>query len=736
MVKKNWIIALLILVALLVRVVGVYPGFTVDHPDEPGSYITAIHMFYNFLMPGRFDYPAGMPLLHLLIYWIFIFPFVFFKIFFFHPDMVITLFNLGFDFFSQSKEAIFGVSGLNALYWSRYIAAVVGTGAVILTYLTTKKLFGKPTGIFAAFFLALNFRHVLASHFALPDIHSSFFNVLTLFASVLLFEKNTRARYIFAGIAAALALSMKYQPLAYLPFFVAHVLLAFKKKSFLYLFYKDFILGILASFVAFVFVNPYYLFNIQEAIFQNNKDYVRYGMGQLWFRAYQYFYLFHWGIGKLPSIAIVLGIFFMLFRSFRKFLIIFSFVSAFMFVTTYYSSAYPRNFTAVMPYLMIFAGFFMGVLYGWLKKINIRFGIFLIAIIIAIFNFSSIKNVIILDINYSKEWNFVSFNNWLQKYLPQNITMRAYDISPTYQTRFAFKNKNITLKNWDYTQGPNSLAEFQEEETQFAILDTATFQLATYWWRGWSDPKRFFKFDNIPFDYIQNSFFGLSVRELMPHTVYEFYKPWQAQDVRNYLVFKIPQRPQELGSKIVSFNFDKGDEGWKPVNPFDLSPMNGGWIKEEGQVFPGSLVIKSVGDTTQRLASKPIKINPGKLYTVKGFIKSDKVIDLEAREGFIRIDMYKNINSASENNLGDVVAMSARAYKTGEWIELQTSILASENIKFMVISFQKSHSSGSPDYLDDVELFETNSIVQESFKELPYIKSTIPLESIYYNSFL
>lgn len=736
MIKKNWVVISVLFVALIIRVVGVYPGFTVDHPDEPSSYIAAINMFYNFLMPGRFDYPAGMPLLHLLIYWIFIFPFVFFKIFFPHPNMVLALFSLGFDFFSQFKEAIFGVSSLNALYWSRYIAAIIGTGSVILVYLTAKKLFGKSTGIFAAFFLAFNFRHVLASHFALPDIHSSFFNILTLYASVLLLEKNTRGRYIFAGVAAALAVSMKYQPLAYLPFFTVHVLWAFKNKNLWYLFYKDFIVGMVASFIAFVAVNPYYLFNIQEAISQNNRDYVRYGMGQLWLRAYQFFYLFHWGIGKLPSIAIVLGIILMLFKSFRKFLIVFSFVSAFLFVTTYYSSAYPRNFTAVMPFLMIFAGFFMDVLYQKLRKINIKLGIVLITAIIAVFNFSSIKNVIILDINYSKEWNFVALNSWLQKNLPQSTTARVYDISPTHQTQLAFKDKNITVKSWDYTQGPNSLSEFQEEGTQFAILDTATFQLATYWWRGWSDPKRFLKFNDIPFDYIQNGFFGLSLKELMSYTVYELYKPWQAQDVRNYLVFKIPKKPEDLGEKIAVFNFDKGEEGFRSVNPFNFSPLVAGWMRDEGKISLGSLFFTSGGDATQRLVSLPIKIKPGHLYTVKGLLKSELTGESQDRDSFIRMDFYKDKKEAEQGELGDSVAISARAYKTGQWVEEQASLIAGKDQSYLTISFQRAGFQGGTIYLDDVELFEAKSLPEEPFKNLRYINPSIPLESIYYNSFL
>ena len=734
--KKNWILILIIFLALLVRMVGVYPGYTPDHPDEPGSYLTAIHMFYNFLMPGRFDYPAGMPFLHLLIYSIFILPFVLLKLFILHPKMIFEFFNLGFNFFTQFQEEIFGPRSIYAMYWSRYIAALFGTGTVVLVYFITKKLFSKSAGIFAAFFLAFNFRHVLASHFGLPDIHSSFFNVLTLFACVLLFEKNTRKRYIFAGISAALALSIKYQPFAFLPFFVVHFLWAVKKRSFWYLFNINFILAMLASFIAFVAVNPYYLFNIDEAMIQNNKDYVRYGMGRLWLRGYQYFYLFHWGIGQLPSLAIVLGIISMLFLRFKKFLIIFSFVSAFFFVMTYYSSAYPRNFTAVIPYLMIFAGFFMNVLYQKLRKINLKLGIVLITAIIVVFNFSSIKNVIILDINYSKEWNFVAFNNWLQKNLPPDITARVYDISPTQQTRLTFEDKNITLKSWDYTQGSNSLAEFQEEGTQFAILDTYEFYFVNYWWSGWADYKRYLKYGDVPFDYVQNSYFGLTIKELMQYTVHEMYQPWQAQTLKNYLVFKIPKKQEVLGNKIAMFTFDKGDDGWKSVNPFNFPQLTGGWVKDAGNNFPGSLTIKSAGDRTQRIVSQPIKIKPGLLYTVRGFLKAEKTQNPEDRDGYIRMDMYKSLNEAKSNNLGDVASVSPRAYENGEWMDVQASLVTPRSAEYLVISYQRKNSSTTENYLDDVELFETNSIPQEPFKELPYIKPTIPLGSIYYISFL
>ncbi len=735
-IKNNRIAILIFFIALAVRVIGVYPGYTSDHPDEPGSYRTAIHMFYNFLMPGRFDYPAGMPFFHLLIYVIFILPFVFLNLLFLHPDVIFAFFSQGFNFFSQYQEAIFGERNVNALYWSRYISAAVGVGAVVLTYLTAKKLFGKTAGIFAAFFLTFNFRHVLASHFGLPDIHSSFFNILTLFASVLLFEKNTRGRYLFAGIAAGLALSMKYQPFAYLPFFVVHFLWAIKKRSFWYIFCKDFILSILVSFVAFIIINPYYLFNIENVMIRNRQDYIRYGMGQLWLRGYQFFYLFHWGIGQLPSMAIILGIISMLFLKFRKFLIIFSFVSAFFFVMTYYSSAYTRNFTAVMPYLMIFAGFFVDIVYRGLLKINIRIGTILIFAIILIINFTSIRNAIVLDINFSKEWNLVALGDWLDKHLPQDTKVRKYDLSITPQALLSLKNKNIQFKEWDYSGGPNSLAEFQEEGTQFAILDTYTFYFMNYWWSGWKDYTRYFKYDNVPFDYAQDSYFGLTIKELMRYTVYEIYQPWQAQTLKNYLVFKIPKKQKELGKNIAAFNFDKGDEGWRAINPFGFPDLSGGWVKDIGNKSSGSLSIGSAGDTTQRIVSNPIVIKPGMLYTVKGFIRFEKGYSMQDQDGFIRLDTYNNLNMAKSGRMGDAVAVSTRAFENGEWMAVEGSIIAPQDAKYLVISYQRKNSGTTENYVDNVELFEAENISTEPFREVPYINPTIPPGSIYYISFL
>jgi hypothetical protein len=694
-----------------------------------------------------------MPLLNLIIYWIFILPYVFLKIFLSDPKMIVTLFHLGvFDFFTQFRALIFGVSDITALYWSRYIAAVVGTGAVVMVYSTTKKLFNKSAGLFAAFFLAFNFRHVLGSHFGLPDIYSSFFNTLALYGAVLLLEKNTRKRYIIAGITAALALSIKYQPFAYLPFFMVHFLWVFKKKSFWYLFNKDFILGTLSSIATFIVINPYYLFNIKEAMSQVSIDYIWYQMGIYAFRFYSYFYLYHFGIGAFPSIAILLGIVIMSFNNFKKNLLLLSFIVPFFFIITIYSNAgsYTRNFVSVIPLLMIYAGFSMDILYGSLKKINKSMGGIIIVIILILINSSSIKNSVVLDYNYAKPWNIDSLTNWLRENIPSNITIAPYQIPFAYQEQMMLKSKNIKRLDWNYAGGPNSLAEFQEEGMQFAILNTEAFQLATYRWRGWNDYKEYFKYNNVPFDYIQSSFYGLAMKELMQYTVYEVYKPWQAQGERNYLVFKIPEKPTEIGKKIAYFGFDIGKDMWRIRSSFGFETIKGGWADQEGNSSKGALVItKGGGIPTSRLSSPAVPIKRGMVYTVRGFIKNDPGIRDADNEGFLRIDFYKNNSEAEIDGLGISVALSKRASVSGGWEEVKASIRAPADAKYLTISFQrkepvifgtrsfkKSQELKFSSYLDDVELFESFIQPDEAFSEFPYIKPTIPMESIYSNSFL
>lgn len=667
------------------------------------------------------------------------------KVFIFNPFSFLDLLASPNTFFITYKDAIFGKVEINALYWTRYIAATFGTLSVGLLYLTAKRLFNREVGLFAAVFLAFNFRHVLGSHFGLPDVHASFFAMLTLFASVLLFEKNTKERYMFAGIAAGLAFSLKYQPFAFLPFLVVHLIWAIRKKSFWYLFHLPFIASMFLSILVFLLINPYYLPNFGNAMHQNSIDYKRYQMGIFRFRAYPIFYLLHWGIGVLPFVSVIGGIVAMLFTSPKKFVLPFSYVVVFMFVMTLYSNGgiYSRNFVGVMPFLMIFAGYFMYMFYVLLRKfLDKRVSLIIITLLLVVINFNSAKNSFILGLEYSRPWTTTTLSKWLEEKIPQNVTVREYPLFIPPKGVTTLQEKKVKRLSWSYDKGPNDLAEFQKEDTDFAILNAYNYQSIIYTWREFPNPKMYLQVHDIPFDYIDNTFYGASIRELMQYSVFEAYKPWQAQETSNFLVFKIPQKPKNIGVKIKDFTFSRQEELWKLRSNFGFDSASLERDKSEGRTDKGALKItKDSGILiASRFGSPPIPIKAGRLYTVSGWIKNSppRWIHYVNRDGFVRMDFYKSDNKEELDKVGVGVALSDRAEvtKDGNWIKVQASMVAPADTNYLTISFQSVEGNYYSLYLDDVELYEESQTPKEPFKETPYIKSTIPKESLYFNSFL
>src|SRR3989339_1287064 len=67
-VCNKMLLAILVL-ALALRFVGVYPGYHPYHSDEGMSYSSAIEMIRNLnLDPGRYDYPSLVPIIHSILY--------------------------------------------------------------------------------------------------------------------------------------------------------------------------------------------------------------------------------------------------------------------------------------------------------------------------------------------------------------------------------------------------------------------------------------------------------------------------------------------------------------------------------------------------------------------------------------------------------------------------------------------------------------------------------------------
>jgi hypothetical protein len=96
--------------------------------------------------------------------------------------------------------------------WARALTAALGTGAVLLTYLLGRRLYGPAAGLLAAAALAVYPAAVGDAHYVTTDTPSMFFTVAALLVITgLAFGAGRPHRRAFgAGFAAGLAISTKY----------------------------------------------------------------------------------------------------------------------------------------------------------------------------------------------------------------------------------------------------------------------------------------------------------------------------------------------------------------------------------------------------------------------------------------------------------------------------------------------------------------------------------------------
>ena len=187
--KKTSPIVLVIIIALIIRLIGLDHGFPyIYHPDEPTIIRSALGIRFN-PNPHHFDWP------HLYIYLNYFIYMVFAKF----RDIIIAV---------GLKSLLIQIAPLmyndNLIFYllSRALSAVLGALTVIPIYLWTKNLADKKTALFATALLALTPLHVRNSHYALIDVPMLFFLCWALYFS-------TRSA-VLSGLFLGFSASTKY----------------------------------------------------------------------------------------------------------------------------------------------------------------------------------------------------------------------------------------------------------------------------------------------------------------------------------------------------------------------------------------------------------------------------------------------------------------------------------------------------------------------------------------------
>lgn len=144
---------------------------------------------------------------------------------------------------------------------ARFNSVLLGTATVFVIYLVARRLWGERAGLVSAALLAVNFLHVRNSQYAVNDVPSTFFLILSFYYALHVAQEGKLRYYLLSGLMAGLAASTKYNAgVVVISLAVAHWLyckgLSGSIKPF---FLSKLVLSALASLGGFILGTPFSL---------------------------------------------------------------------------------------------------------------------------------------------------------------------------------------------------------------------------------------------------------------------------------------------------------------------------------------------------------------------------------------------------------------------------------------------------------------------------------------------
>lgn len=178
------------------------------HPDEYHSLRGFLALLTADLNPHFFNY--GSLYLYLV-------------------SLFILLLNPGASLALWLQDFLFSDAGRLLRTWTfdaRLATLTCALFSLYVVYLLGRRLWGERAGLASAALLALLPLHVLLSHYATVDVTQTLFILVALYLSVALVERPSWRGFAWAGVAAGLAASTKYNGAAVLVAPVLSALLA------------------------------------------------------------------------------------------------------------------------------------------------------------------------------------------------------------------------------------------------------------------------------------------------------------------------------------------------------------------------------------------------------------------------------------------------------------------------------------------------------------------------------
>jgi 4-amino-4-deoxy-L-arabinose transferase-like glycosyltransferase len=322
----------------------------------------------------------------------------------------------------------------------RLLTGIFGTLTILVVYYAGRQIRGRRTGLLAAALLAVNYLHVIHSHYATFDVMVGFWASLTLLFSELIRTRQEAKWYLLAGLCAGFAGATKYNGAVILIVpLLAHILVD-AKREWGWLDQRLFLtLG--AFLVGFFGGNPFALGNLTD--FLNDLATVLYhygtqhpgfeGLGNWrWYPS-----IFLSSADALWMIVGILGLGGLLWRDWRKGLLLLSFPILYYLVISRFVVRFERNLVPMLPFLAVGGGWLLDVSTNWLTdrlEWGRPVGHMLATLAVALLLVLPLAASVSFDSALSQTDHRETAGRWVEKHIPpeSKIAIEHYSIPFDY----------------------------------------------------------------------------------------------------------------------------------------------------------------------------------------------------------------------------------------------------------------------------------------------------------------
>ena len=718
--SKNKILTLIIILASIVRFVGLIPN--IAHPDELYIIKASRNLVYNIIQYGNFDphaYKYGSVIFYLqsLVYLpIILAGSILLKVGFADPPP-----KTGAPLIDFIEEVISTFPRLVYLE-GRAITALFGVGSVILVYFIAKKLFNKWVGLGSALFLAVSPFHVRDSHYITTDIPFLFFLLLALLFTIKLIEKSTWKWYLLTGLVIGLSSTIRYFPLALLPYPLALILSKNEKSKPI----KS-LLSLLMIPIGVSIGIPFAVFSESsrnQLLFDTQTQMQWYGTGITAFVLSAAQSLVSFGKKPLPDTALLLPVKFtkfylhlLFFKALNPLLILMSLLglatglikhtkktlflmliptASFIYTTFYISAVYERLILPLLPFAAILTSLFIYQFHTFLKNLKIRKKYLLTGAALILAAAPQIKSSLSASISCTTESAEMSMQETLKKKVPK--TANIAQVSPvTIPASQKTRVKKEVRPDTEF-----SIEELQKLNIDHLFINTSIFTRFLYPFKN--------NFFIPPRELYENAYIPLVLREYESRaTLIDMAERYPLCDGERFIYYKLPPVYSESGEPIYKEDFQENiSKQWELEDFNQNSKSTITHNANDGHTGKGALEYKWLGVyyRGQRLVLKEnFTVFPDQVYTLKAWVKSDSKIDPSQRDAFFRLDFFENKEEISLYPSRNI-ALTNRIVGEPKWQQVSVTVKTPIKAKYAQLSFDTLGTRENGVFLlDDIQLF-------------------------------